>query len=75
MTEDEPDYIRLAMPELEGEIYVGHGVSCTLNQLLWFAVRPEKIRLDPRAAREDAERLPGCGRGRRLPRQPLDLPD
>jgi putrescine transport system ATP-binding protein len=43
--EDEPDYIRLAVPELAGEIYVGHGVSCTLNQLMWYAVRPEKIRL------------------------------
>ena len=26
-------------------IYVGHGVSCTLNQTLWYAVRPEKLRL------------------------------
>ena len=28
-----------------GEIHVGHGVSCTLNQTLWFAIRPEKLRL------------------------------
>ena len=27
VTEDEPEYIRLAVPELDGEIYVGHGVS------------------------------------------------
>ncbi len=45
VTEDEPDFIRLASPELGGEIYVGHGVSCTLNQLMWYAVRPEKLRL------------------------------
>ena len=45
MTEDEPDYIRLASPEAGGEIYVGHGVSCVLNQTLWFAVRPEKLRM------------------------------
>ena len=32
VTEDEPDYIRIASPELGGEIYVGHGVTCTLNQ-------------------------------------------
>ena len=38
-------------PEAGGEIYVGHGVSCALNQTLWFAIRPEKIRLTPRAAR------------------------
>jgi len=45
VTEDEPDFIRLGVAELDGEIHVGHGVSCTLNQLLWYAVRPEKIRL------------------------------
>ena len=45
VTEDEPDYIRLASPELGGEIHVGHGVSCTLNQTLWFAIRPEKLRI------------------------------
>jgi putrescine transport system ATP-binding protein len=45
VTEDEPDYIRLASPELGGEIHVGHGISCTLNQTLWFAIRPEKLRL------------------------------
>jgi putrescine transport system ATP-binding protein len=45
VTEDEPDYIRIASPELGGEIHVGHGVSCTINQTLWFAVRPEKLRV------------------------------
>jgi putrescine transport system ATP-binding protein len=45
VTVDEPDYIRLAAPEVGGEIHVGHGVSCTVNQRLWFAVRPEKMRL------------------------------
>jgi putrescine transport system ATP-binding protein len=45
VTEDEPDYIRIGSPELGGEIHVGHGVSCTLNQKLWFAIRPEKLRL------------------------------
>jgi putrescine transport system ATP-binding protein len=45
VTEDEPNFIRLESAELGGEIHVGHGVSCTLNQLLWYAVRPEKLRL------------------------------
>lgn len=53
VAEDEPDSIRLTVPELDGgpdgggdgEIHVGHGVSCTPNQLMWYAVRPEKIRL------------------------------
>ena len=39
VTEDEPEYIRLAVPELDGEIHVGHGVSCTLNQTLWYSIR------------------------------------
>ena len=75
VTEDEPDYVRLAVPELEGEIHVGHGVSCTLNQLLWYAVRPEKIRLTRARPEGVGERLPGLGRGRRLHGQPVDLPD
>jgi putrescine transport system ATP-binding protein len=50
VVEDEPEHIALAVPDLdrngeEGAIYVGHGVSCTLNQTLWYAVRPEKLRL------------------------------
>jgi putrescine transport system ATP-binding protein len=62
--DDEPDFIRLAVPDLPatgdgdgdgggrgsvegqpGEIHVGHGVSCSLDQRLWYAVRPEKMRL------------------------------
>ena len=50
VVEDEPDFITIAVPDLgtpetPGEIYVGHGVSCTVNQQLWYAVRPEKVRL------------------------------
>ncbi len=45
VTEDEPDYIRMQSPEAGGEIHVGHGVSCVLNQTLWFAIRPEKLRI------------------------------
>ncbi len=45
VSEDEPEFIRIASPEIGGEIHVGHGVTCTLNQKLWYAVRPEKLRL------------------------------
>jgi putrescine transport system ATP-binding protein len=45
VTEDEPDYIRLATPDLPEPIHVGHGVSCTEGQMLWFAIRPEKLRI------------------------------
>ncbi|HVL21812.1 MAG TPA: ABC transporter ATP-binding protein [Amaricoccus sp.] len=50
VVEDEPDHITLAVTDLdgadeEGAIHVGHGVSCTLDQTLWYAIRPEKLRL------------------------------
>jgi putrescine transport system ATP-binding protein len=62
--EDEPDFIRLAVQDLPvtgegsgaasaggaGQIYVGHGVSCTIDQPLWYAVRPEKMRLSRHAS-------------------------
>lgn len=64
VVEDEPDYIRLAVPDLPatgegpagaGAIYVGHGVSCAEGQTLWYAVRPEKMRLTrERPAAENA---------------------
>ncbi len=43
--EDEADFIRLSSPDLPEPIHVGHGVSCVVNQTMWFAVRPEKLRL------------------------------
>ena len=45
VTEDEPEHIRIGAPDLGSEIFVGHGVTCTLNQKLWYAIRPEKLRL------------------------------
>jgi putrescine transport system ATP-binding protein len=45
VSEDEPEHIKIAAPDVGGEIFVGHGVTCTLNQQLWYALRPEKIRL------------------------------
>jgi putrescine transport system ATP-binding protein len=43
--EDEPEYVRIATPEVGGTIHVGHGVSCTMDQKVWYAVRPEKLRV------------------------------
>lgn len=54
VSEDEPDYIRIQTPELDRAIYVGHGVSCTIDQKLWYALRPEKVRLS-RERPEQAE--------------------
>jgi putrescine transport system ATP-binding protein len=45
VTADERDAIAIESPEFGGTIRVGHGVSCTLDQRLWYAIRPEKVRV------------------------------
>ena len=45
VTEDEPDHVRIRSAELGTDVYVGHGVDCAPEQILWWAIRPEKIRL------------------------------
>jgi putrescine transport system ATP-binding protein len=45
MIEDEPDHVRITSPELEGTIFVNHGVSAASDAVVWAAVRPEKIQL------------------------------
>lgn len=59
VTEDEPDYIRIDAPDLGAEIYVGHGVSCAPNQLVWFAIRPEKMRLTRERPDQPDNAFPG----------------
>nr|WP_314256927.1 polyamine ABC transporter ATP-binding protein [uncultured Devosia sp.] len=45
VTEDEPGHIRIHSAELGCDIYVGHGVDCAPDQILWWAIRPEKVLL------------------------------
>ena len=45
VTEDEPDHVRIRSSELGTDIYVGHGVDCAPDQILWWAIRPEKLML------------------------------
>ncbi|HEX4298602.1 MAG TPA: ABC transporter ATP-binding protein, partial [Devosia sp.] len=45
VTEDEDDHVRIRSAEAGCDIYVSHGVDCAPDQILWWAVRPEKIRL------------------------------
>ncbi len=40
---DATDYVRIHSQEGDCDIHVSHGVSCTENQKLWFAIRPEKL--------------------------------
>ena len=42
---DEEDHMKLQSPEAGLEIHVGHGVSCSPGQRMWYALRPEKIRI------------------------------
>jgi putrescine transport system ATP-binding protein len=45
VTEDEADHVRIRSGELGCDIFVGHGVDCAPDQILWWAIRPEKIAL------------------------------
>ena len=56
VTEDEPDHVRIRSAELGSDIYVSHGVDCAPDQLLWWAIRPEKMHL----SREKPEALYGA---------------
>ena len=47
---DEPDHAVVRSPELEGELYLDHGVTGALGTTVWAALRPEKIRLSKREA-------------------------
>ncbi len=49
VTEDEPDHVRIRSAELGSDIYVGHGVECAPDQILWWSIRPEKINLSREA--------------------------
>lgn len=42
---DEENHMKLDCAEAGMEIHVGHGVSCSPGQRLWYALRPEKIRI------------------------------
>lgn len=43
VVQDEADHVLIQSEEAGCDIYVSHGVSCSPNQSLWFAIRPEKL--------------------------------
>ena len=45
LVEDEPDHVRLECAEINGSIYVNHGVSTPPDATLWAAIRPEKMHI------------------------------
>ncbi|WP_404401818.1 ABC transporter ATP-binding protein [Pelagibacterium halotolerans] len=55
VTEDEDDHIRIdATGEAGCDIYVSHGVDCAPEQILWYAIRPEKMVLSREQPEGDA---------------------
>src|SRR5690606_11904617 len=54
VTEDEDDHIRIASSEAGCDIHVGHGVDCAPEQILWYAIRPEKMVLSREMPEGDA---------------------
>ncbi|WP_415156538.1 ABC transporter ATP-binding protein [Maritalea sp.] len=57
--EDDKDFVRIHSDEAGCDIHVGHGVSCSPDQKLWFAVRPEKLILSRKRPEGDANILKG----------------
>ncbi len=45
VVDDAENYVRIHCKQADCHIHVAHGVSCTENQKLWFAIRPEKMTL------------------------------
>ena len=61
---DEKDRLEIESAELGGTIHVGHSANCTLDQKVWYALRPEKVRVvreepldDPNRARGTVEEV------------------
>lgn len=52
--EDEDDHVRIRSAELGCDIHVSHGVDCAPDQILWWAIRPEKITLSRERPAGDA---------------------
>jgi ABC-type spermidine/putrescine transport systems, ATPase components len=53
---DEHDHVQVRTQEFEQEFYMGHGISCNLDQKVSVAIRPEKIRIHKRDEYDLSER-------------------
>ena len=59
ISEDAADHVRIDSAEAGGTINVSHGVHCTLDQKVWYAVRPEKIHVARERPADAANAFPG----------------
>jgi putrescine transport system ATP-binding protein len=59
VTDDAQDYVRIRCKEADCDIHVSHGVSCSENQKLWFAIRPEKMTLSRKKPKAEYNMVEG----------------
>ncbi len=59
VVEDEPDYVMIASKEAGSHLYVSHGISCSPNQNVSVAIRPEKILMSHNKPEHDYNCCPG----------------
>ena len=57
--EDDDDFVRIQSDEAGCKIFVAHGVSCSPNQKLWFAIRPEKLEISKKKLKGSANIIKG----------------
>ncbi len=48
LTVDEPDHAVVQAPEIDGQVYLDHGVTGAKGAAVWLALRPEKIEMHKR---------------------------
>jgi len=59
VVEDEPGSVRIQSSEAGATLFVNHGISCSPDQLVHVAVRPEKIRISKQAPQQSENCLQG----------------
>lgn len=57
--EDEPDRVRIQSAEAGCTLYVNHGISCSPDQIVHVAVRPEKVKISKEAPEQKENCLQG----------------
>ncbi|MDP1975811.1 MAG: TOBE domain-containing protein, partial [Alphaproteobacteria bacterium] len=52
LVEEEPDHALIHSEEINGDLYINHGVSVPIGSHVWVAVRPEKITIHKNEPKE-----------------------
>ncbi|MDP1724381.1 MAG: polyamine ABC transporter ATP-binding protein [Alphaproteobacteria bacterium] len=52
LVEEEPDHALIHSEEIDGDLYINHGVSVPIGSHVWVAVRPEKITIHKNEPKE-----------------------